>query len=128
MPDAPETLNQISHRITQAQLAKYANASGDHNPLHLDEAFAGATPYGRTIAHGMLVLAFVSESMTKAFGRAWLCEGKLKARFRAPVFPGDTVITSGTLKSTGDATATYAMTVRNQDDVDVLTADATVPA
>ena len=128
MPDAPETLNQISHRVTQAQLAKYANASGDHNPLHLDEGFAGATPYGRTIAHGMLVLAFVSESMTKAFGRAWLCEGKLKARFRAPVFPGDTVITSGTLKSTDDATATYAMTVRNQDDVDVLTADATVPA
>jgi acyl dehydratase len=58
---------------------------------------------------------------------AWLCEGKLKARFRAPVFPGDTVTTSGTLKSTGDAKATYAMTVRNQDGVDVLTADATVP-
>ena len=128
MPDAPETLNQISHRVTQAQLAKYADASGDHNPLHLDEAFASTTPYGRTIAHGMLVLAFVSESMTKTFGRAWLCEGKLKARFRAPVFPGDTVTTSGTLKSTRDATATYAMTVRNQDDVDVLTADATVPA
>ena len=128
MPDAPETLNQISHRVTQAQLAKYADASGDHNPLHLDEAFASTTPYGRTIAHGMLVLAFVSESMTKTFGRAWLCEGKLKARFRAPVFPGDTVTTSGTLKSTRDATATYAMTVRNQDDVDVLTADAPVPA
>jgi 3-hydroxybutyryl-CoA dehydratase len=128
MPDAPENLNQISHRVTQAQLAKYADASGDHNPLHLDEAFAATTPYGRTIAHGMLVLAFVSESMTKTFGRAWLCEGKLKARFRAPVFPGDTVTTSGTLKSTRDATATYAMTVRNQDDVDVLTADATVPA
>jgi len=128
MSDAPETLNQISHRVTQAQLAKYADASGDHNPLHLDEAFANATPYGRTIAHGMLVLAFVSESMTKTFGRAWLCEGKLKARFRAPVFPGDTVTTLGALKSTGGATATYAMTVRNQDDVDVLTADATVPA
>ena len=128
MPDAPENLNQISHRVTQAQLAKYADASGDHNPLHLDEAFAATTPYGRTIAHGMLVLAFVSESMTKTFGRAWLCEGKLKARFRAPVFPGDTVTTSGTPKSTRDATATYAMTVRNQDDVDVLTADATVPA
>jgi len=128
MPDAPETLNQISHRVTQAQLAKYADASGDHNPLHLDEAFAATTPYGRTIAHGMLVLAFVSASLPPPFGRAWLCAGKLKARFRAPVFPGDTVTTSGTLKSTRDATATYAMTVRNQDDVDVLTADATVPA
>ena len=127
MPQTPEALDEITHRVSQAQVAKYADASGDHNPLHLDDAFAAATPYGGTIAHGMLILAFVSESMTKSFGRAWLCDGKLKARFRAPVFPGDTVTTSGTLKSTGDAKATYAMTVRNQDGVDVLTADATVP-
>ena len=128
MPNAPETLNEISHRVTQAQLAKYADASGDRNPLHLDEAFAAATPYGKTIAHGMLVLAFVSEAMTKTFGRAWLCEGKIKARFRAPVFPGDTVTTSGTLKSQpSDATASYALVVRNQDGTDVLTAEAIVP-
>ena len=127
MPSAPETLNPITHNVTQAQLAKYADASGDHNPLHVDEQFAAATPYGRTIAHGMLVLAFVSEAMTKAFGRAWLCEGKMKARFRAPVFPGDTVTTTGTLKSTTDATAKYQVVVRNQDGADVVTADTTVP-
>lgn len=123
----PETLNDISHTVTQAQLARYADASGDHNPLHLDDAFAANTPYGRTIAHGMLVLAFVSESMAKNFGRAWMCEGKMKAKFRAPVYPGDTVTTSGTLKSTGDARATYEIVVRKQDGSDVVTAEATVP-
>ena len=127
MPSTPELLTPITHNITQKQLAKYADASGDHNPLHLDEEFAAATPYGRTIAHGMLVLAFVSEAMTKTFGRTWLCEGKMKARFRAPVFPGDSVTTTGTLKSTKDATATYQVVVRNQNDEDVITADTTVP-
>ena len=130
MAFAPETLDRIDHRVTQAQVARYADATGDHNPLHLDPAFAAETPYGRPIAHGMLVLAFVSERMTKTFGRTWLCEGKLKARFRAPVFPGDTVTTTGTLKSAPDGSggfATYALVVRNQDGVDVLTADATVP-
>jgi 3-hydroxybutyryl-CoA dehydratase len=127
MPSAPESLTPIMHKVTQAQLAKYADASGDHNPLHLDEKFAAATPYGRTIAHGMLVLAFVSEAMAKTFGRTWLCEGKMKARFRAPVFPGDSVTTTGTLKSTKDATATYQVVVRNQNDQDVITADTTVP-
>lgn len=127
MPNAPDALTPITHKVTQAQLAKYAEASGDHNPLHLDEEFAAATPYGRTIAHGMLVLAFVSEAMTKTFGRAWLCEGKMKARFRAPVFPGDTVTTTGTLKSAKDATATYQIVVRNQTGEDVITADTTVP-
>jgi 3-hydroxybutyryl-CoA dehydratase len=123
----PEVLPAISHTVTQAQLAKYADASGDHNPLHLDEAFAAATPYGRTIAHGMLVLAFVSETMAKNFGRAWMCEGKMKAKFRAPVYPGDTVTTTGTLKSTSDARATYAIVVRKQDGSDAVTVDATVP-
>ena len=127
MMPAPEQLTPISHTVTQAQLAKYADASGDHNPLHLDEAFAAGTPYGRTIAHGMLVLAYVSETMAKQFGRTWLCEGKLKARFRAPVFPGDTVTTTGTLKSATSDTATYEVVVRKQDDTDVITAEATVP-
>ena len=61
MSDAPETLQPVERRITQEQLVRYADASGDHNPLHLDEEFARGTPYGRTIAHGMLVLALVSE-------------------------------------------------------------------
>jgi 3-hydroxybutyryl-CoA dehydratase len=123
----PESLPEISHKVTYAQIAKYADASGDRNPLHLDEAFAAGTPYGRTIAHGMLVLAFVSETMAKSFGRAWMCEGKMKAKFRAPVYPGDTVTTTGTLKSTSDAKATYNIVVRKQDGSDVLTAEAAVP-
>jgi acyl dehydratase len=127
MPNAPEILNPVIHHISQAQLAKYADASGDDNPLHLDEEFAATTPYGRTIAHGMLLLAFVSEAMTKAFGLTWLCEGKMKARFRAPVFPGDTVTTTGTLKSTTGTMAMYQIVVRNQDGVDVVTADTTAP-
>ena len=127
MPSTPEILNPVTHHISQAQLAKYADASGDDNPLHLDEEFAATTPYGRTIAHGMLLLAFVSEAMTKAFGRTWLCEGKMKARFRAPVFPGDTVTTTGTLKSTTGTMAMYQIVVRNQDGVDVVTADTTAP-
>ena len=127
MATAPESIAEITHRVTQAQLAKYADASGDHNPLHLDDNFAATTPYGRTIAHGMLVLAFVSEAMTKTFGRTWMCEGKMKARFRAPVFPGDTVTTSGTLKSTAEDMATYDVVVRKQDGSDVVTAEAVVP-
>jgi len=123
----PEVLQEISHKVTQAQLARYADASGDHNPLHLDEEFAAGTPYGRTIAHGMLVLAFVSETMAKSFGRAWMCEGKMKAKFRAPVYPGDTVTTTGTLKSISDATAMYEIVVRKQDGIDAVTVDAMVP-
>lgn len=123
----PATLTEISHNVTQQQLLKYADASGDYNPLHLDETFAAATPYGRTIAHGMLVLAFVSEAMVKSFGRAWMCGGGMRAKFRSPVYPGDTVTTTGTLKSTTNAKAIYGVIVRKQDGTEVLTAETTVP-
>ena len=126
MSIAPKTLQPVERRITQGQLVQYAGASGDHNPLHLDEEFARGTPYGRTIAHGMLVLALVSELMTQSFGGAWLRGGRLKTRFRAPVFPGDTVSASGTLKASNEGSATYEVTVSNQDGENVITGDASV--
>lgn len=126
MSAAPETLQPVERRITREQLVRYADASGDHNPLHLDEEFARGTPYGRPIAHGMLVLALVSELMTYSFGEAWLRGGRLKTRFRAPVFPGDTVRASGTLKTSSDGTATYEVAVANQDGENVITGDASV--
>ena len=127
MSGPPATLAAVTHKVTQAQIAKYADASGDHNPLHVDPTFAAATPFGRPIAHGMLVLAFASELLARSFGRSWLCGGKLRARFRSPVYPGDVVTASGTLASHDSSTATYRVRVQNQDGVDVITADATVP-
>lgn len=88
-------LPPVTKHLTQPQIARYADASGDHNPLHIDPAFAATTQFGGTIAHGMLVLAFVSEMLTAAFGRAWLDSGRLKIRFRAPARPGDTVTATG---------------------------------
>ena len=126
MSGPPEALPPVERRITQEQLVRYADASGDHNPLHLDEEFARGTPYGRPIAHGMLVLAMVSELMTRSFGGAWLRGGRLKTRFRAPVFPGDTVRATGTLKTSGETTATYEVAVTNQDGENVITGDASV--
>ena len=126
MSAAPESLQPVERRITQERLVQYADASGDHNPLHLDEEFARGTPYGRTIAHGMLVLALVSELMTHSFGEAWLRGGRLKTRFRAPVFPGDTVRATGTLKGCDGESAAYEVAVTNQDGENVITGDASV--
>src|SRR3972149_7139736 len=81
----------VTRTLTQAMIDAYAEASGDHNPIHIDPDFARTTPMGGTIAHGMLVLSFFSEMMTAAFGEAWLRGGTLDVRFRAPARPGDTV-------------------------------------
>jgi len=89
----------VVKHITQREINQYAEASGDFNPIHVDEAFAAQTPLGGTIAHGMLILAYMSEMMTEAFGNNWLEGGKLSVRFKAPARPQDTITTSGKIDS-----------------------------
>jgi 3-hydroxybutyryl-CoA dehydratase len=110
----PPAVAPVVRQLTQDQIARYADASGDHNPVHVDEAFARATPFGGTIAHGMLVLAFISEMMAAAFGEAWLTGGRLRVRFRAPARPGDTITASARTQTERDDTITYAVECRNQ--------------
>ena len=118
----------VVKRLSQEQLIRYADASGDHNPIHIDETFARATPFGGTIAHGMLVLASISEMMAAAFGEAWLSGGKLRVRFRAPARPGDTITAGARPQAVRDsATLIYAVECRNQDDELLISGTAEVP-
>ena len=80
----------MTKTLSQHALDAYAAASGDYNPIHIDAAFAATTPFGGTIAHGMLVLATISEMMTATFDERWLRSARLDVRFRAPARPGDT--------------------------------------
>jgi len=94
-----DSLPSVVKHVTQQEINLYAEASGDFNPIHIDEAFAAKTPLGGTIAHGMLILAYASEMMTKAFGKSWLEGGKLSVRFKAPARPQDTITVSGKIDS-----------------------------
>ena len=92
------SLPELVRSVTQDQINRYAGVSGDYNPVHLDAEFASHSAFGRIVVHGMLVLAFISEMLTKEFGKDWLDSGRLKVRFRAPVYPGDQVVTFGEVK------------------------------
>ena len=97
-----DELPAIEKAITQDQIEEYAAASGDFNPIHVDHEFAATSQFGSTISHGMLVAASISEMMTQAFGEMWSNSGRMKIRFRAPVYPGDRVSTFGKVKSMRD--------------------------
>ena len=88
-------LRSITRTVEQANITAYAEASGDFNPIHLDEEFARTTRFGGTIAHGMMIAAMLSELMAAEFADDWTDTGQLKIRFRSPVWPGDTVTAHG---------------------------------
>jgi 3-hydroxybutyryl-CoA dehydratase len=118
----------VTRQLTQPMLNAYAEASGDHNPIHTDEAFAKTTPMGGTIAHGMLVLSFISEMMTGAFSERWLASGSLDVRFRAPARPGDTVTARATQQEPKDGRLRYAVECVSQTGEALITGTAEVEA
>jgi acyl dehydratase len=94
-----QCLPEIRKQITQEEINLYAKASRDFNPIHIDEEFAKKTPLGGTIAHGMLVLAYISQMMVNSFGKEWLTGGGLNVRFKAPARPGDLISIQGKIRA-----------------------------
>ncbi len=102
--------------ITKEQLQHYAAASGDNNPIHLDEAFAQEGGFPSVIVHGMISMAFLGDHLQMNFPPSEFKVLKLKARFRKVTFPGDTLSCEGKVKKT-DAAGTHfwiALHTRNQ--------------
>jgi acyl dehydratase len=75
--------------VTRAQIARYAGAVGDFNPIHVDEEFARAAGLPSVIAHGPLTLTLAIDTLVAQVGADAL--RRFDARLKAPVVPGDTL-------------------------------------
>jgi 3-hydroxybutyryl-CoA dehydratase len=94
---------EVSHVVGAADIEAFAAVSGDHNPVHMDEAFAKTTPFGGRIAHGMLSAAYISAVLGNDLpgpGAVYLSQS---LRFRRPVKIGDPVIAKVTVKALDEA-------------------------
>ncbi len=83
--------------VTDELIRKFADVSGDRNPIHLDEEFAKGTRFGRRIAHGMLSGAFISAVLGYELSVRKIVYLSQTLKFTAPVFIGDTVTTTVTV-------------------------------
>jgi acyl dehydratase len=98
-----QALPALTKHVTVEQIRQYAEASGDRNPIHLDESFARSAGLPGVIAHGMLTMAFTNQMVTDWLGDRSLLK-RLQGRFAGMVLPGDDVTSSGTVASKDDAT------------------------
>jgi len=90
-------IGPLIRKVTAETIEEYEQILGIGNPLHLDSAFAQASPFKGAIAHGMMMLAYVSEMMASAFAEGWYGDGELDTTFVRPVRPGDTITTWATI-------------------------------
>jgi 3-hydroxybutyryl-CoA dehydratase len=116
--------------ITQEEINLYAQASRDFNPIHIDMEFARKTAAGGTIAHGMLVLAYVSRMITDAFGKNWLTGGRFNVRFKMTARPGDTLTIQGKIEKiqteTAETRVSCSVLCANQKEETVISGEAVV--
>ncbi len=88
--DRAETVNHV----TEETGVKFADVSNDHNPVHLDEAYASATPFKGRIAHGMLLAAYISAVLGNDLPGPGSIYVNQTLSFKAPVRYGDTITTT----------------------------------
>jgi acyl dehydratase len=93
-----DTIAPLSRRVGQEQINAYADASGDHNPIHLDAGFAVSVGLPGTIAHGMLELGILAEAISAWSGGSANLRS-LSCRFSKPLLAGDTIVCTGTVVS-----------------------------
>lgn len=76
--------------VTDEKTVAIVTATGDTNPLHLDDTYAEKTIFKGRIAHGILILGFVSEVLGMRLpGPGWAFKRINKIRFARPARPGD---------------------------------------
>ena len=89
----------VSRTITETDLRNFSGVSGDTNPMHLNEEYAKATPFGGCIVHGMLTASLISAVIgTKLPGPGCIYMSQT-LKFLAPVRVGDTVYAIATVKA-----------------------------
>lgn len=114
--------------LKRTRIVQYAGASGDFNPLHTDERFAvEAAGYPGVFAHGMLTMGMTGRVLTDWVGPEALL--RYGVRFKAQVWPGDTLTATATVESIEDTptgpVAQFSVRTLNQDGVEVVTGTAT---
>lgn len=80
----------LVENLSRTQIVMYVGAAGDFHPLHHDEVFARDHGYPGVFAPGMLTMAISARAATERLGYGTLT--RLSSRFRAQVWPGDTLI------------------------------------
>ena len=107
---------------------RFAQISGDYNPVHLDEEYAKDTVFGTRIAHGMLLGSYISGVLGSDFPGEGTIYLKQDLKFIKPVYYGDTITISVTVLEMDDARKhiTLETHCNNQASEPVLTGTALV--
>lgn len=96
--------HEFTEKITESYLEQFANLSGDHNPLHMDENYAKTTQFNKRVCHGMLLASFFSKLVGMHIPGKNALYFSQTLNFQNPCFVGDTVKVYGQVVDKSEST------------------------
>ncbi len=107
-PRAGDQIPELRRVVTREDVKAYADAGGDQNPLHQDDAFARRVGFPGILAHGMFTMGHLAACLV-----AWAGDPaavvRMTASFRAPVFMGEELVAGGRVRSVDEAAGTATL-------------------
>ncbi len=122
--DFPSSLSMLCGPVTAVDLSLYAAASGDHNPLHLDQEVAKTAGFDRPVVHGMLSMAYVGRLLTQQFGAGSVVY--LHTRFTGIAQRGQSLQLTASLEQIENHLGHYSLKVSNIHDQELVTGTARI--
>jgi acyl dehydratase len=101
--------------IERADIVRYAGASGDFNPIHIDEGYAQRTGAPTVFAMGMLPAGYLAHAVSDWFGGPHHLR-RFKVRFTTRVWPGDEIVCTGKVVSIEDGVVNVTLEARRRGD------------
>ena len=131
-----KTINEISigdsasfsKTVSETDVYLFAGITGDFNPIHVNEEFARKTMFGKRIAHGGITTSLIAPVLGTILPGLGTVALETTCRFKAPVYPGDTITASATVLGKDEEKNRVRMELKwiNQDDVVVAKGEAVV--
>ncbi|QEC48096.1 hypothetical protein FSW04_11295 [Baekduia soli] len=119
---------EVTHVIGRTEIDRYAELSGDYNPLHMDPEYAEATSFGSVIAHGPIGLQTLFEAVSTWMGGDGVPAGvRIDVIYRGPVRIGDAVTCRAEDVSDHAGDLVVQARCTNQDGGEVLQGLVVVP-
>ncbi|MFW9952946.1 MAG: MaoC/PaaZ C-terminal domain-containing protein [Candidatus Thorarchaeota archaeon] len=119
----PEIISRHSMKVAEDQGKRYAEASGDHNPIHISDEIAKSVGLPRAILHGLCTMAFASQAIVEELlDRDPTRLKYMSVRFSKPVLMGETLTTElFDMKTDKEGMCTVHFETKNPSGISVLT-------
>jgi acyl dehydratase len=105
---------RLERRFSQNDFDRFARLSGDANPIHVDPGFAAGTRFGRTVAHGMLLVSVLRGLVARLLPGARVVEQAVM--FPAPTFADEPMVFTANVTGRTAGSVTFELEARRAGD------------